>query len=401
MHITRRKTKQVEVGSVKIGGGAPISIQSMTIPHPSDVKATVEQIGQLEQAGCELIRVAVPDQEAVAALPKIKSQMNVPLIADVHFDHRLALKSAEVVDCVRINPGNIGPWWKMMEVVKAVNDNGIPLRIGVNGGSLERHLLDKYGYPTAEALAESALMTVRALEDVGFTNMKVSLKASDVHMAVDAYWYFANQSDYPLHLGITEAGTVQTGSVKSALGVGWLLMNGIGDTLRVSLAADPVEEVRVGFEILKSLELRHRGVNVIACPTCGRVEIDVVRMANELEKRLSHVKTPLTVSVLGCVVNGIGEGKEADIGIAGGQGVGILFKKGKLVRKVPSEELMDTLIEEVEQMVREQSSEIDKSTSVDLSLDNSVREIDYSFPEFQSGDKVSREKEIPVLPLRS
>ena len=352
MHITRRKTKQIQVGNVKIGGGAPIAVQSMTIPHPSDVSGTVEQIRRLEEAGCELIRVAVPDQEAASALPKIKAQMTVPLIADIHFDHRLALKAAEVVDCVRINPGNIGPWWKMMEVVKAVNDHGIPLRIGVNGGSLERHLLEKYGYPTAEALAESALMSVRALEDVGFTNMKVSLKASDVHMAIDAYWHFANQSDYPLHLGITEAGTIQTGSIKSSLGIGWLLMNGIGDTLRVSLAADPVEEVRVGFEILKSLELRHRGVNVIACPTCGRVEIDVVRMANELEHRLGHIQTPLTVSVLGCVVNGIGEGKEADIGIAGGQGAGILFKKGKLVKKVPSEELIETLIQEVELMAK-------------------------------------------------
>lgn len=357
MHITRRQTRQIQVGPVKVGGGAPISVQSMTIPHPRDIGATVDQIHELEKAGCEIVRVAVPDQEAAAALPSIKSQTNIPLIADVHFDHRLALKAAEVVDCVRINPGNIGPWWKLQEVVKAVNDHGIPLRVGVNAGSLERPLIEKYGYPTAEALAESALNAVHALEDIGFTNMKVSLKASDVHMAIDAYWLFAQQSNYPLHIGITEAGTAATGAVKSAIGLGWLLSNGIGDTLRVSLAADPVEEVKVGFEILKSLELRHRGVNVIACPTCGRVEIDVVRMANELEKRLSHIDTPLNVSVLGCVVNGIGEGKEADIGIAGGQGVGILFKKGKLVRKVKSEELMETLIEEVESMVMEQGSE--------------------------------------------
>jgi len=354
MHITRRNTKAIQVGAVKIGGGAPISVQSMTIPHPQDVKATVAQIQELEEAGCELIRVAVPDREAAEALPKIKARMTVPLIADIHFDHRLALQAAAVVDCVRINPGNIGPWWKMAEVIRAATDHGIPLRLGINGGSLERPLLEKYGYPTAEALAESALNAVHALEDVGFTNLKVSVKASEVHMAVDAYWLFAHQSNYPLHIGITEAGTASTGAVKSAIGLGWLLAHGIGDTLRVSLAADPVEEVRVGFEILKSLELRHRGINVIACPTCGRVEIDVVRMANELEKRLGHIKTPLNVSVLGCVVNGIGEGKEADIGIAGGQGVGILFKKGKLVRKVPSEELMDTLIEEVERMAEEQ-----------------------------------------------
>ncbi len=357
MHIARRKTRQIRVGNVKIGGGAPIAVQSMCSTDTRDIKATSEQIRQLEAVGCELIRVAVPDMEAAAALPKLKAAMTVPLIADIHFDHRLALKAAEVVDCVRINPGNIGAWWKVREVVKAVNERGIPLRIGVNGGSLERPLLDKYGWPSPEALAESALNAVRALEDEGFTNMKVSLKASDVHHAVDAYWMFAMQSDYPLHIGITEAGTAMTGAVKSAIGLGWLLANGIGDTLRVSLAADPVEEVKVGFEILKSLELRHRGINVIACPTCGRVEIDVVRMANELEKKLAHIKTPLNVSVLGCVVNGIGEGKEADIGIAGGEGVGILFKKGKLVRKVPMPELMDTLLQEVEILAKEKEAE--------------------------------------------
>ncbi len=341
------------MGGVVVGGGAPVSVQSMTIPHPRDRRGTIDQIHALERAGCELVRVAVPDQEAVEALPAIKAGVGIPLIADVHFDHRLALKAAEVVDCVRINPGNIGPWWKMAEVIQAARDWGIPLRVGVNGGSLERPLLERYGYPTAEALAESALNAVHAIEDTGFTDMKVSLKASDVHMAVDAYWLFAHQSDYPLHIGITEAGTAMTGAVKSAIGLGWLLSQGIGDTLRVSLAADPVEEVKVGFEILKSLELRHRGVNVIACPTCGRVEIDVVRLANEVEQRLGHITAPLNVSVLGCVVNGIGEGKEADIGIAGGQGMGILFKHGKLVRKVPSEELVDVLVDEVEAMALE------------------------------------------------
>ena len=375
------------MGSVKIGGGAPVSVQSMTIPHPSDVKGTVGQIHQLEQAGCELVRVAVPDNEAADALPKIKSQISIPLIADIHFDYRLALKAAEIVDCVRINPGNIGPWWKMEEVVKAVTDNSIPLRVGVNGGSLERPLLEKYGYPTAEALAESALNAVHAIEDAGFTNMKVSLKASDVHMAVDAYWLFSHQSDYPLHIGITEAGTVTTGAVKSSIGLGWLLSQGIGDTMRVSLAADPVEEVRVAFEILKSLELRHRGVNVIACPTCGRVEIDVVRMANELEQRLGHITRPLNVSVLGCVVNGIGEGKEADIGIAGGQGMGILFKKGKLVKKVPSEELIDRLVEEVEIM----ANETDEETAASLA----------SLPDFHEAVVLpDSDQELPVFPNR-
>ncbi|MCP9455564.1 MAG: flavodoxin-dependent (E)-4-hydroxy-3-methylbut-2-enyl-diphosphate synthase [Nitrospira sp.] len=394
MHITRRKTKQIQVGTVKIGGDAPISVQSMCSTDTRNVQKTVEQIRQLEAVGCELIRVAVPDEEAAAALPRIKAAMTVPLIADIHFDYRLAVKAAAVVDCVRINPGNIGAWWKVEEVIKAVSDRGIPIRVGVNGGSLERPLLEKYGWPSPEALAESALNAVHALEDIGFTNMKVSLKASDVHHAIDAYWLFAHQSNYPLHIGITEAGTAMTGAVKSAIGLGYLLAHGIGDTIRVSLAADPVEEVKVGFEILKSLELRHRGINVIACPTCGRVEIDVVRMANELEKRLSHIKTPLNVSVLGCVVNGIGEGKEADIGIAGGEGKGILFKKGKLVRKVPMEELMDTLIEEVEQLAKEKEAEGDEKA---------VSGGDPSGwqPASPRSDRSSTlGKEIPVLPHR-
>ena len=396
MYITRRETRQIKVGKVKIGGDAPVSVQSMTTTDTRDIKATVEQIRRLEEAGCEIIRVAVPDMEAANALPKIKAQMSVPLISDIHFDHRLALKAAEVVDCVRINPGNIGAWWKTGEVIRAVNDRGIPLRIGVNGGSLERHLLDKYGYPTAEALAESALNAVHALEDVGFTNMKVSLKASDVHMAVDAYWLFSQQSNLPLHLGITEAGTILTGSVKSAIGIGWLLSQGIGDTLRVSLAADPVEEVKVGFEILKSLELRHRGINVIACPTCGRVEIDVVRLANELEKRLGHIRAPLNVSVLGCVVNGIGEGKEADIGIAGGEGVGILFKKGKLLRKVPSEELMETLIQEVEILAKEKEAEDSDQIEAAPSLHGGKRHPEP--PVSLTSTQSSSTREIPVLP---
>jgi (E)-4-hydroxy-3-methylbut-2-enyl-diphosphate synthase len=358
-----------------------------------DVAATIEQIRQLEAAGCEVIRVAVPDNEAAAVLSKIKAAMTVPLIADIHFDHRLALKAAEIVDCVRINPGNIGAWWKVEEVIKAVNVRGIPLRVGVNGGSLERPLLDKYGWPSPEALTESALNAVHALEDVGFTNMKVSLKASDVHHAIDAYWLFAHQSDYPVHIGITEAGTAMTGAVKSTMGLGYLLSQGIGDTLRVSLAADPVEEVKVGFEILKSLELRHRGINVIACPTCGRVEIDVVKLANELEKKLGHIKIPLNVSVLGCVVNGIGEGKEADIGIAGGEGKGILFKKGKLVRKVPIEELMDTLIHEVELMAKEKETEGNGEAVVP-----SNEGWESIVP--QSDQPATLGKEIPVLPNR-
>ncbi len=391
MFITRRKTKQVRVGRVPIGGGAPVVVQSMTTPDTADVKATVAQIHELEQVGCEIVRVTVNTPEAAAALQSIKSQTTVPLIADVHFDHRLALKAAQVVDCVRINPGNIGAWWKVEEVVKAARERNIPLRIGVNGGSLERELLAKYGYPTAEALCESALNAVHALEDIGFTNMKVSLKASDVHMAVDAYRLFSLQSDYPLHLGITEAGTLLTGSIKSSIGIGLLLAGGIGDTIRVSLAADPVEEVKVGFEILKALELRHRGVNVIACPTCGRVEIDVVKLANELEKRLGHIRVPLNVSVLGCVVNGIGEGKEADIGIAGGEGVGILFKHGKLIRKVKSEELLDTLLAEIEIMAKEKEADLYGDGN------GSVNGEPAAEPISAAGD--SRKKEIPVLKL--
>ncbi|TKS61485.1 MAG: 4-hydroxy-3-methylbut-2-en-1-yl diphosphate synthase [Nitrospira sp.] len=391
MHIARRKTRQISVGKVKIGGDAPVSVQSMCSTDTRDVATTVEQIRQLEAAGCEVIRVAVPDEEAAKALPQIKAAMTVPLIADIHFDHRLALRAAKIVDCVRINPGNIGAWWKVEEVIKAVNDHGIPIRVGVNGGSLERPLLDKYGWPSPEALAESALNAVHALEDVGFTNLKVSLKASDVHHAIDAYWLFSRQSDYPLHIGITEAGTAMTGAVKSSIGLGWLLSQGIGDTLRVSLAADPVEEVKVGYEILKSLELRHRGINVIACPTCGRVEIDVVRMANELEKKLGHIKTPLNVSVLGCVVNGIGEGKEADIGIAGGEGKGILFKKGKLVRKVPMEELMDTLIQEVEQLAKEKEAEGSGEAVAHATKDGWEQLVP------QSDEPSTRGKEIPVL----
>ena len=358
MNSKRRKTRQIKVGGVPIGGDAPIVVQSMTTTDTRDVRGTIEQIHQLEKAGCEIVRVAVPTEEDAQALPAIKAATHIPMIADIHFDHRLALAAAEIVDCVRINPGNIGSRAKLREVVKAVEDRGIPMRVGVNAGSLERELLQKYGYPTADAMVESALTHVKIIEDFGCTNMKISLKASDVHLAVDAYRKFSKEVDYPVHLGITEAGTSVTGTVKSSIGLGLLLADGIGDTLRVSLAADPCEEVRIGFEILKSLELRHRGINVIACPTCGRLEIDVIKLANNLERRLGHIKEPLTVSVLGCVVNGIGEGKEADIGIAGGQGVGILFKEGKLVRKVKVDDLEEVLVKEVEALAlaRQQES---------------------------------------------
>ncbi len=357
MEIHRRKTRQIRVGGVPIGGGAPIVVQSMTTTDTEKIDETVAQIRALEEAGCEIVRVAVPNQAAARALGAVKSQIRIPLIADIHFDYKLALEAvAQGVDGLRINPGNIGERRKVETVVAACKERKIPMRIGVNAGSLERDLLDRYGYPTAGAMVESAMRHIRILEDLDFYDVKVSLKASHVDLAVAAYREFSRRSDYPIHLGITEAGTLVTGTVKSALGLGLLLSEGIGDTLRVSLAADPVEEVRVGFEILKALKLRHRGVNVIACPTCGRLEIDVIGLAEKMEQKFSHLKEPITISILGCVVNGIGEGKEADIGIAGGRGVGMLFRKGEIIRKVPNEQLEQVLLEEVEALVRERES---------------------------------------------
>ena len=357
MKIERRKTRQIIVGGVKVGGDAPVVVQSMTTTDTSDIDTTVAQIHELEKVGCEIVRVAVPEQKSAEALAKIKSQIHLPMVADIHFDYKLALRAIEQgVDGLRINPGNIGGKDRVERVVKAAKERGIPMRIGVNSGSLERDLLERYGYPTAEAMVESALRHIRILEDLDFYDMKVSLKASHVGLAVEAYRLFSQKSDYPLHLGITEAGTSFTGSIKSAVGLGIILSEGIGDTIRVSLAADPVEEVKVGFEILKSLELRHRGVNVIACPTCGRLEIDVIRLANEVEKRLVHIKQPLNISILGCVVNGIGEGKEADIGIAGGRGVGLLFRHGEIIRKVPEDQILDVLLTEVDAIVKEKEN---------------------------------------------
>ena len=357
MKIERRKTRQISVGGVKVGGDAPVVVQSMTTTDTSDIDTTVAQIHELEKVGCEIVRVAVPEQKSAEALAKIKSQIHLPMVADIHFDYKLALRAIEQgVDGLRINPGNIGGKDGVERVVKAAKERGIPMRIGVNSGSLERDLLERYGYPTAEAMVESALRHIRILEDLDFYDMKISLKASHVGLAVEAYRLFSQKSDYPLHLGITEAGTSFTGSIKSAVGLGIILSEGIGDTIRVSLAADPVEEVKVGFEILKSLELRHRGVNVIACPTCGRLEIDVIRLANEVEKRLAHIKQPLNISILGCVVNGIGEGKEADIGIAGGRGVGLLFRHGEIIRKVPEDQILDVLLTEVDAIVKEKEN---------------------------------------------
>ncbi len=356
--ITRKHTKQITLGSVAIGGGAPISVQSMCNTDTRDAAKTLDQISRLERAGCEIVRLAVPDEEAARALGKIRKGTNMPLIADIHFDYRLALVSVKQgVDALRINPGNIGGKNKVSEVVQACKDKGIPIRIGVNAGSLEKHLLDKYQHPTPDALVESAFGHIRILEEMSFTNLKVSLKASDVLTTIAAYRLFSDKSDYPLHIGVSEAGTLFSGTIKSSVGLGILLAEGIGDTMRVSVTADPVEEVRVAYEILKSLKIRQRGVNIISCPTCGRTEIDIIGLASEVEKRLAHIREPITVAVMGCVVNGPGEAREADVGIAGGKGVGLLFKHGEIVTKLSEKELADVLVKEVEEIVNQQKVE--------------------------------------------
>ncbi|HTR44842.1 MAG TPA: flavodoxin-dependent (E)-4-hydroxy-3-methylbut-2-enyl-diphosphate synthase [Thermodesulfovibrionales bacterium] len=347
--VKRKKTKVVHVGNVAIGGRNPISVQSMTKTDTRDAKATVRQIKALAREGCEIIRIAVPDGEAAGELGKIRKAAGIPVIADIHFDWRLALEAVrQGVDGLRINPGNIGAKWKVAEVVTAAADRGIPIRIGVNAGSLSKGILAKYGHPSAEALVESAAEHIAILEGLAFRDIKVSLKASNVPTTVDAYRLFSRRFRYPLHIGISEAGPLFTGMIKSSVGLGILLSEGIGDTLRVSLSADPVEEVRVGYEILKSLGLREKGANIVSCPTCGRCEIDIRGLAEKVEDRLRNVDRPVTVAVMGCVVNGPGEAKEADIGIAGGKGFGILFKKGKVVKKVSEEGLLDALLEGIE-----------------------------------------------------
>ncbi|MFA5073110.1 MAG: flavodoxin-dependent (E)-4-hydroxy-3-methylbut-2-enyl-diphosphate synthase [Nitrospirota bacterium] len=349
----RKKTRQITLGNLKIGGDAPVVVQSMCNTNTRDIEATVGQISRLEQAGCEAVRVAVPDNQAAESLGVIRKQIKIPLIADIHFDHRLALEAAKQgVAGLRINPGNIGGEKNVREVVHACKDKGIPIRIGVNAGSLEKHLLEQYGHPTPEAIVESAFGHIRMLEDQNFTHLKVSLKASDVLTTIQAYRLFSSKSDYPLHIGISEAGTLFSGTIKSSVGLGILLSEGIGDTLRVSLTADPVEEVRVAYEILKSLKIRQRGVTVISCPTCGRTEIDIINLAREVEERLAHITEPLVVAVMGCVVNGPGEAREADVGIAGGKKVGLLFKHGEVIGKFSETELADVLVKEVERLVK-------------------------------------------------
>ncbi len=344
----RRPTRAIHVGPVQIGGGAPVVVQSMTNTDTADVGVTLAQVRRLTAAGCEVVRLAVPEQKAARAFKEVKAESPVPLIADIHFNYRLALAALEEgADALRINPGNLGGAAKTRRVVEACRQKGVPLRLGVNAGSLEADLLSKYGAPSAEALVESALRWVRQFEDWGFLDFKISLKSSDVLTTVAAYRSLSRQVDYPLHLGVTEAGGLIAGTVKSALGIGLLLAQGIGDTLRVSLTRDPVEEVRVAYEILRALRLRERGVELISCPTCGRCKIDLFDLAAEAERRLLSVATPLRVAIMGCVVNGPGEAREADVGIAGGKRVGVLFKKGKPVRKVPEKELLATLLQEV------------------------------------------------------
>lgn len=359
--IERRKTRQINVGGVKIGGGAPIVVQSMTNTDTRDVEATVSQIKKLENAGCEIIRVAVVSRDAANLLGKIRSRISIPLIADIHFDYRLALKAIEKgVNGLRINPGNISERWKVEEIVRAAKDKGAPIRIGVNAGSLKKEVLKRHGHPTAQALVESAEEELKILEDMDFRDVKVSIKASDVLTTIEAYRLFSERFDYPLHIGVSEAGPPLTGAIKSAVGLGILLSEGIGDTIRVSLTADPVEEVRVAYGILKALKIRERGVNMISCPSCGRCEIDIIGLAEEVERRLMGITKPLNVAVMGCIVNGPGEAKEADIGIAGGKGIGILFRKGKVVKKLREKDLADTIIEEVEKMIEGDSVALSK-----------------------------------------
>lgn len=349
MSYERRLSREVSVGSLKIGGNNPISIQSMTNTDTRDAKATIEQIKRLEEVGCDVVRVAVPDMEAAKNIGEIKKNVNIPVIADIHFDHRLALEAIDQgVDGVRINPGNIGSIEKVKMVVNKCKEKNLKIRIGVNGGSLEKELLEKYGSATAEALVESALGHVKILEDLDFCNIVISLKSSDIYKTIEAYELISKKVDYPLHIGITESGSVKKGTIKSSIGVGALLLKGIGDTIRISLTGDPTEEVIVGKDILRSLDLLNDKIKVISCPTCGRCNIDLISVVNEVEEKINKVDKDMTVAIMGCAVNGPGEAKEADIGIAGGKGEGLLFKKGEIIRKIKGDNLVEELLNEID-----------------------------------------------------
>lgn len=350
-YIKRRQKKKIRVGSKYIGGDSPITVQSMTNTDTRNIKATIEQIKRLEEAGCDIVRVAVPDNEAALALKDIKRAIRIPLVADIHFDYRLAITSMESgADKIRINPGNIGSRERIKKVVDVAKDRGIPIRIGVNSGSVEKHIIEKYGGITPEGMVESALNYASLLEEFGFEDIVFSIKASSVPMTIVAYRLVSSSSSYPLHIGVTEAGTVFRGTIKSSVGLGCLLAEGIGDTLRVSLTGDPVEEVKVGKEILKALGIKSQGVELISCPTCGRCQIDLIKIANQIEGRLQSIDKNIKVAVMGCAVNGPGEAKEADIGIAGGKGEALLFKKGKVIRKVPQEKILDELLWEIQRI---------------------------------------------------
>jgi len=352
--IKRRQSRQIMVGAVPVGGDAPIAVQSMTNTETLDIEATVAQIQRLEAVGADIVRVSVPSIEAAEAFGKIRKRVTVPLVSDIHFDYRIALRVAELgVDCLRINPGNIGRKDRVQAVVSACKDKGIPIRIGVNAGSLGKDLLRKYKEPNATAMVESARRNIEMLLDEGFEDFKVSMKSSDIFMAVEAYRTIANDIDQPLHLGITEAGGLRSGTVKSAAGLGLLLMEGIGDTIRISLAADPVEEIKVGFDLLKSLHLRSKGINLVACPSCSRQNFDVIKTVNELERRVEDITTPLDVAVIGCIVNGPGEGKEADIGLTGATPNNLIYREGRPDHKVAKENIVD----ELERMIRARVAE--------------------------------------------
>ncbi|OPJ57128.1 4-hydroxy-3-methylbut-2-en-1-yl diphosphate synthase [Alkalithermobacter paradoxus] len=344
----KRKTKEIVCGNVMIGGNNPITVQSMTTTDTRDVDSTVNQIKELEDVGCDIIRVAVPDMEAATKLGQIKSKINIPLVADIHYDYRLAMESIDQgVDGLRINPGNIGSLERVKAIVEKAKERSLKIRIGVNGGSLEKDLLEKYKSPTPEALVESAMRHIKLLEDMDFDNIAISLKSSDIYTTIRAYELMSTKVDYPLHVGITESGSVKRGTIKSSIGIGYLLINGIGDTIRVSLTGDPKEEVFVGKEILKSLGLIREGVKIISCPTCGRCNINLIDIVSQVELKTEKLDKDITVAIMGCSVNGPGEAKEADIGIAGGKNEGLFFRKGNIVRKIKSENLVDELIDEI------------------------------------------------------
>lgn len=351
MNIIRRKTKKINCGSISIGGDAPISIQSMTTTDTRDINSTISQIKALQEEGCEIVRLAIPDTEAADALSEIKKSTNIPIVSDIHFDYRLALKCIESgTDKLRINPGNIGGLDRVKKIVEKASERDIPIRIGVNSGSLDKKYYIKYGGVTADAMVDSALEHINILEKLDFDKIIVSLKSSDVKLTYDSYNLLGKKIDYPFHIGITESGTIWKGTIKSSVGIGAMLINGIGDTIRVSLTGDPVEEIKVCKEILQSLKIRSFGINIISCPTCGRCQVNLLELANKLEKELAYINKPITVAVMGCAVNGPGEAKEADIGIAGGKGSVLLFRKGKIIKKVDEGEAVNILLNEIKKI---------------------------------------------------